>query len=244
MARVTSLLMGAAAVCGAFFPLWAQVTTVPTSITRSYVSPPVGLGSSETASITLVNVASSTAVEPAPSCTGTISFSNPNGAIGNSDALHVGAGAIYDRHLAVRERRSFRHSRRNPGHGLTHDFDFHARPPFPRVFSRNLRFGYRSNARGVEQLAGDRGAGGADCSGRHAYGRSLAVISSAIFDALNMETGCRLPCTVKSGLASISIRPQTRRSHVKRPLRWSGKHNGSHVQCGRPWPSVTRLRTP
>jgi hypothetical protein len=87
MSRVTSLLIGAAAVCGASFPLWAQVTT---SITRSYVSPPVGLGTSETASITLVNVASSTAVEPAPSCTGTISFLNPTGAIGTSTPFMLG----------------------------------------------------------------------------------------------------------------------------------------------------------
>jgi hypothetical protein len=77
------LLISAAAVCGAFSPLWAQVAT--TSFTRNYVFPPVGLGSSETASITVVNTAAAsteTVVTPAPSCTGTISFANANGVIG------------------------------------------------------------------------------------------------------------------------------------------------------------------
>ena len=91
------LISAAAAVCGAFSPMWAQITTSPIIITHDYVFPPVGLGSSETASITIVNTAtaasggtSTTQPPPAPSCTGTISFSNANGAIGTPTSFTVG----------------------------------------------------------------------------------------------------------------------------------------------------------
>jgi len=91
------LISAAAAVCGAFSPMWAQITTSPISITRDYVFPPVGLGSSETASITIVNMATAasggttTTPAPAPSCTGTISFSNANGSIGTPTSFTVGS---------------------------------------------------------------------------------------------------------------------------------------------------------
>src|SRR5580704_11685091 len=52
------LLMSAAAACGAIAILYGQspiATPAPTA--RQYVFPPVGLGSTETASITVVNTA-------------------------------------------------------------------------------------------------------------------------------------------------------------------------------------------
>jgi hypothetical protein len=83
-------------------PTLSQIATpVTTTGTRVYLFPPIGLGSSETASITVVNTdASSSVVSPgaasatlpsAPSCTGTISFSNANGAIGTPASFMVGA---------------------------------------------------------------------------------------------------------------------------------------------------------
>jgi hypothetical protein len=72
---------------GVTSPTQAQVPIAPASVTRDYVFPPIGLGASETASITIVNAASvassgATVAMPATGCTGTISFSNPNGPIG------------------------------------------------------------------------------------------------------------------------------------------------------------------
>jgi hypothetical protein len=77
--------------------VWAQGTTTPAT-TRNYLFPPVGLGSSETASITVVNTAMASssgtvvAPTPVPFCTGTISFSNANGAIGTPASFTVGSG--------------------------------------------------------------------------------------------------------------------------------------------------------
>lgn len=95
------LLVSAAAVCGVISPMSAQVTTtpiIPASFTRDYAFPPVGLGSSETASITVVNTATavlpaetSTTVVAAPSCAGTISFWNANGAIGTPASFTIGS---------------------------------------------------------------------------------------------------------------------------------------------------------
>lgn len=92
------MLISVAALCGAACPIWAQVPTTPIiSITRDYVFPPVGLASTETASITVVNTATAasasvgtTTSSPAPSCTGTISFSNASGAIGTPTSFTVG----------------------------------------------------------------------------------------------------------------------------------------------------------
>jgi len=90
------LLISVTAVCGVS-PMWAQVTPVPASITRNYVFPPVGLGSTETASITVMNAAAATSpggasATPAPSCTGTISFSNANGQIGTATPFTAASG--------------------------------------------------------------------------------------------------------------------------------------------------------
>lgn len=88
------LLTAVIALCGALSSLWAQTT--PASSTRDYAFPPVGLAGSETASITVVNVATAlssggTTAPPAPSCSGTISFSNSNGAIGIPASFTVGS---------------------------------------------------------------------------------------------------------------------------------------------------------
>jgi hypothetical protein len=90
-------MMFAAALGVAVSPVRSQISTpiTPTSVTRNYAFPPVGLANSETASITVVNTAaaSSTATgTQAPSCTGTISFSNGNGAIGSPTSFTVGSG--------------------------------------------------------------------------------------------------------------------------------------------------------
>jgi len=88
----------AAAPLVAVSPMRSQITTAGT---RNYVFPPVGLASGETASITVVNTAvplsvvspgATSATQPsAPSCTGTISFSNASGAIGTPTSFTVGA---------------------------------------------------------------------------------------------------------------------------------------------------------
>jgi hypothetical protein len=91
------LLISAAALVATVSPAWSQIATpiIPVSGTRDYVFPPVGLGSSETASITVANTArSSSAAGTQPSCTGTISFSNANGAIGTPASFTVGSGGL------------------------------------------------------------------------------------------------------------------------------------------------------
>ncbi len=91
------LLISAAAVCGSISAMWAQGTSTPTSFTTDYVFPPVGLGSTETASVTVVNTAkaqtttSTGTMAPAPSCTGTISFASASGTIGTASSFTVGS---------------------------------------------------------------------------------------------------------------------------------------------------------
>lgn len=64
---------------GVTIPSGPSVTTI--NFTRSYSFPPVGLGSAETAQVNVVNnaVASTAANAVAPSCTGTIVFTNAAG---------------------------------------------------------------------------------------------------------------------------------------------------------------------
>lgn len=90
-------LISVAGLCGSFSTIEAQVA-VPSSVTRSYSFPPVGIGSTETASITVVNSASAasdtatsgTTTTPA-SCTGTVSFFNESGQmVGTPTAFTVG----------------------------------------------------------------------------------------------------------------------------------------------------------
>jgi hypothetical protein len=89
------LLISAAAACGVVSPVWAQGPRIPADLTRNYVFAPIGLGSSETASITVMNAATATSPgggSAAPSCTGTISFSNAKGAIGTPTSFTVASG--------------------------------------------------------------------------------------------------------------------------------------------------------
>jgi hypothetical protein len=65
---------------------FAQGSTTGLSFTQNYSFPPVGLASSETAQVNVINIAkaSSATGATAPSCTGTITFSNASGtAIGS-----------------------------------------------------------------------------------------------------------------------------------------------------------------
>lgn len=66
---------------------FAQGSTGTSTITRDYSFPPVGLASTETAQVNVVNIAtaSTAAGATAPSCTGTITFTDAMGNIvGNS----------------------------------------------------------------------------------------------------------------------------------------------------------------
>ena len=91
----------AVALCATISAARSQVIStpiIPTSATRVYVFPPVGLGGGEIASITVVNTATPptlatgmAAPQPMPSCSGTISFSNANGAIGTPTSFTVGS---------------------------------------------------------------------------------------------------------------------------------------------------------
>jgi hypothetical protein len=100
------LLISIGALCGALSTMQAQVTVIPSSFTSTHVFPPVGLGSTETASITVVNTATAesvtattgtstippgTSTTPA-SCTGTIAFFNSSGQmIGTATSFTVGS---------------------------------------------------------------------------------------------------------------------------------------------------------
>ncbi len=72
----------------------AQTTTTGT-LTQSTDTPPVGLASSETLQINVVNTASNSSNGTAASCTGTVSFLNATGAaIGSPTSFTVASGAI------------------------------------------------------------------------------------------------------------------------------------------------------
>lgn len=72
----------------------AQTTTSSTSTVTSS-SGPIGLGSSETLQVNVVNVASNSSSGTAASCTGTIGFVNSSGtAIGSATSFTVTSGQI------------------------------------------------------------------------------------------------------------------------------------------------------
>jgi hypothetical protein len=73
----------------------AQTTTTTTTQTLTSNTPPVGLASSETAQINLVNTASNAADGTAASCAGTVTFLNSSGAaIGAATPFTVASGVI------------------------------------------------------------------------------------------------------------------------------------------------------
>ena len=73
---------------------FAQTTT--TSATRSFDYPPVGLASSETMQINVLNRATASSSGTAASCTGTISFTSATGAaLGTATSFTVTSGEIF-----------------------------------------------------------------------------------------------------------------------------------------------------
>ena len=84
MFRLNLLLISTAAI------VTAQTTISPASGSREYYFAPVGLGSAETASITVLNTAAP-ATAGMPSCSGTIAFSNASGDIGTPTAFTLGS---------------------------------------------------------------------------------------------------------------------------------------------------------
>ena len=90
--RLTQLLTAAALT--AAFSL-AQTSTSTGTVTQTTNTPVVGLASSETAQINVVNAAAASSSGTAASCTGTISFLNASGtAIGTATSFTVGSGVI------------------------------------------------------------------------------------------------------------------------------------------------------
>jgi hypothetical protein len=70
-------------------------TTSSGTVTETSNTPPVGLASSETAQINVVNIASNSSSGTAASCTGTISFLNASGtAIGTATPFTIASGVI------------------------------------------------------------------------------------------------------------------------------------------------------
>jgi len=85
-----ALAMAAWSAAGAF----AQTTTTTSSRSLSY--PPVGLASSETAQLNVVNTAAASSTGTAASCIGSLSFFNPAGTlIGTATTFTVGTGQIF-----------------------------------------------------------------------------------------------------------------------------------------------------
>src|SRR5690242_17614359 len=68
--------------------------------TRSTSLPPIGLAASETAQVSVVNLATATSGGTAASCTGSISFVNASGAtIGTASSFTVTSGQTFSKAL-------------------------------------------------------------------------------------------------------------------------------------------------
>jgi|SRR5450432_3317645 hypothetical protein len=88
---VVTFFLAAALAVSAF----AQGTTTTRTVTQTFLFPPVGLGSTETAQVNIVNIAAATSGGTAASCTGSVSFANAAGAvIGKATPFTVGTGQI------------------------------------------------------------------------------------------------------------------------------------------------------
>ena len=97
--RFHKLLSISVIASGSMLSLLAQTST--TTGTRTIALPPAGLGSTETARINVVNVATESSSGTAASCTGTISFLNASGtAIGSPATFTVTSGQIASGSLA------------------------------------------------------------------------------------------------------------------------------------------------
>jgi hypothetical protein len=89
------LLTLALAAAGAALGM-AQTNTTTNPVTRQSSFPVVGLASTETVQVNVVNNAAATASGTAASCTGTISFLNATGnTIGTATSFTVGSGQIF-----------------------------------------------------------------------------------------------------------------------------------------------------
>jgi hypothetical protein len=79
----------------------AQGTSTFATITRDSVFPPVGLGSTETMQINVLNTATTPTNGTAASCTGTITFSSATGTIiGTATPFTVASGQVFSVKLA------------------------------------------------------------------------------------------------------------------------------------------------
>jgi hypothetical protein len=88
---IRKLFLTSMAIAAAALPALAQTS----STTRTIHFPPAGLGSTETAQINVVNLASNSSSGTAASCTGTITFLNSSGAaIGSATTFTVTTGDI------------------------------------------------------------------------------------------------------------------------------------------------------
>src|ERR1700738_3017226 len=88
---VVTFLLAAAFAASTF----AQGTTTTSTTTQTFLFPPVGLGSTETAQVNVVNIAPASSSGTAASCPGATSFANSTGAlIGTATTFTVGTGHI------------------------------------------------------------------------------------------------------------------------------------------------------
>jgi hypothetical protein len=81
--KILSLICASAAITVFAACAWGQ-TSIGATITRDYNFPPVGLASTETAQVNVVNIATATSTATsttaaAPACAGTITFTNASG---------------------------------------------------------------------------------------------------------------------------------------------------------------------
>jgi hypothetical protein len=75
--------------------LWAQSSTTSSTFTATQNLAPVGLASSETAQVNVVNVAEASSSGTAASCTGSISFLNSSGTvIGSATTYTLGTNQL------------------------------------------------------------------------------------------------------------------------------------------------------
>ncbi len=89
--------------CGSAACAFGQIGT---SVTREYNFPPVGLASSETAQVNVLNSVSTitTAGAAAPSCSGTITFANASGkAVGNPVSFATSGSQIFSTQLTFNQ---------------------------------------------------------------------------------------------------------------------------------------------
>lgn len=85
---------------------FAQGTTGTASFNRDYIFPPVGLASSETAQVNVLNIATASTATgaTAPSCTGTITFTDANGnTIGKATSFTTTGSQVFTAQLTSTE---------------------------------------------------------------------------------------------------------------------------------------------